>query len=340
MAQIDVIVPVYQAEAFLSDCIESLLSQTFTDWGLILVDDGSRDRSGAICDEYASRDNRIRVIHQPNGGVSAARNRGLSEVAAPWVYFLDSDDLLYSPEALGALIAPLASNPGADAACGVVYLREGEITTPDDPIPPGRYDESGIREQILRPLMGQRLAAPIFNGYPVRYLFRASIIREGGLRFQGGYLEDELFLLEYFSRARAIISTGAPLYIYRMNPASATHHFMRDFPGVFRRFMAAKADFAARSGLGDACPGWVENTNWAGLLIAVGNEFAPGNELPDRQHRKNLRSLCALPEFSSAIAALHPRGCGRRKQIVSELIIRRQYGLLCLLYRLKNRGRS
>ena len=81
MARISVIVPAYNAEGLISACIESVLAQQFTDWELIVVNDGSKDGTAALCDAYAEKDSRIRVIHQENGGVSAARNRGLSEAA-------------------------------------------------------------------------------------------------------------------------------------------------------------------------------------------------------------------------------------------------------------------
>ena len=91
---ISVIVPVYNAEKYLSRCIDSILVQTFTCFELLLVDDGSTDCSGRICDEYAKRDTRIRVIHKENGGVSSARNLGLDNAKGEWICFCDSDDLL------------------------------------------------------------------------------------------------------------------------------------------------------------------------------------------------------------------------------------------------------
>ena len=89
---ISIIVPVYKAESYLHRCIDSILAQTFTDWELLLVDDGSPDRSGEICDEYAKKDKRIRVFHKENGGVSSARNLGLEKMQGEYVMFVDSDD--------------------------------------------------------------------------------------------------------------------------------------------------------------------------------------------------------------------------------------------------------
>ena len=95
---ISVIVPVYNAEKYLSRCMDSILVQTFTCFELLLVDDGSTDCSGRICDEYAKRDTRIRVIHKENGGVSSARNLGLDNAKGEWICFCDSDDFFFQAE--------------------------------------------------------------------------------------------------------------------------------------------------------------------------------------------------------------------------------------------------
>lgn len=94
--QISIIVPVYKAEEYLHECIESVLVQSYKNWELLLVDDGSPDNSGDICDKYAVKDSRIRVFHKQNGGVSSARNLALKKMRGEWVTFLDSDDKLYS----------------------------------------------------------------------------------------------------------------------------------------------------------------------------------------------------------------------------------------------------
>lgn len=91
---ISVIVPVYKAEQYLPRCIDSILSQEFTDFELLLIDDGSPDGSGKLCDEYAARDSRIKVFHKENGGVSSARNLGLDKACGEWISFIDADDYL------------------------------------------------------------------------------------------------------------------------------------------------------------------------------------------------------------------------------------------------------
>ena len=96
--KISVIVPVYNVENYLRRCVDSILAQTFTDFELLLIDDGSKDKSGEICDEYARKDNRVKVFHKENGGVSTARNKGLLEVKGKWICFCDADDKLCSHE--------------------------------------------------------------------------------------------------------------------------------------------------------------------------------------------------------------------------------------------------
>ncbi len=94
MVYVTIVIPVYNAEKYLGECIDSVLAQSFGDFELILVDDGSKDSSGEICDEYAKKDERIRVIHQPNSGVTAARKAGVEAASTEWIMFVDADDLV------------------------------------------------------------------------------------------------------------------------------------------------------------------------------------------------------------------------------------------------------
>lgn len=336
MPAISVIVPVYQAEKLLPQCVESVLAQTFSDWELLLVDDGSRDGSPALCDGYAAKDPRIRAFHKLNGGVSSARNLGLEQAAGQSVAFLDADDAL-EPAALETLWY-LRDKAGADSA-GCAHYN----VTPDGGqrkellLPAGIYEPAGIREKILWPLTGERLQPPVFNGFVWRFLFDAAILRDNAITYEGAYLEDELFLMEYFANARRLAVTEQPLYRYLENPASATHRYMPDYPQVFARFLERKAAVVEKYGLSAARPQWRANTVWAGLLIAVGNEYAKSNPKPAREKQKTVEALCAQPEFAKAIRELCPRGLGRNKQVVADLIGRGRFGTLTALYRLKNR---
>jgi glycosyltransferase involved in cell wall biosynthesis len=112
--EISIIVPVYQVEKYLNECIDSILAQTFTDFELILVDDGSPDNCPALCDAAAKRDSRVRVIHKQNGGVSTARNAGLDAAQGNWIAFVDSDDTV-EPEYLEKM-HKAALETGADFA--------------------------------------------------------------------------------------------------------------------------------------------------------------------------------------------------------------------------------
>lgn len=94
MSKISIITPIYNADKYLADCIKSILQQKNEEWELLLIDDGSKDTSGLICDEYASKDSRIKVFHKSNGGVSSARNLGLENATGEWLAFIDSDDLV------------------------------------------------------------------------------------------------------------------------------------------------------------------------------------------------------------------------------------------------------
>lgn len=124
---VSIIVPVYKAEAYLHRCLDSILAQTFTDWELLLVDDGSPDRSGVICDEYAAKDDRIRVFHKENGGVSSARQKGQDEAQGEYTIHADPDDWV-EPTMLEELYKK-AKADDADMVICDYYMNDGENQT-------------------------------------------------------------------------------------------------------------------------------------------------------------------------------------------------------------------
>ena len=339
MPKLSVIVPVYKAEAVLETCVASVLAQTFSDWELLLIDDGSPDGSGKLCDDYAAQDSRVRVFHKPNGGVSSARNLGMAEAVGDYILFIDADDWI-APETCQTLLDALEGAGADSAGCAHWNITpDGRKWAEPGALPAGVYGREEIRRGVVDRLLGRRLGKPgeVLNGFIWRFLFSRNLIVRHGLRFSGAYLEDELFLLEYFCLAERLAMVDTPLYFYLQNPASVTRNYLPDYMDTFRTFYQAKEALAAKYGLEKDDPQWRQSTCWAGLLIAIGNEYAPGNPAPLGEKRRRVEGFTRQPGMAEAIRDLEPRGMGRNKQLVAGLVRRRWFGLLALMYAVKNR---
>lgn len=340
MPEISVIVPVYRAEDFLTKCVDSILNQSFSDLELLLIDDGSPDSSGALCDEYAAKDARVRVFHKENEGVSVARNLGMKEATGRFIAFADSDDWL--PENALESLYRACIDQEADSAGGAHYRVEvsGQLALEKAALPPGVYGPEEIHSGIVHRLLGDRMGDPetLLNGFIWRFLFTRSIIIDHNIHFAGAYLEDEIFLMEYFCYVQRLAIVDQSVYYYLQNPVSVTRNYLPDYMETFTTFMQAKEALVAKFHLADARPLWRENSNWSGLLIAIGNEFAPGNTASLKEKRRKVREMTQRPDMAQAIQTLRPKGLGRNKQLVVNLVRSKQFFLLSLLYALKNRG--
>ena len=216
MAQIAVIVPVYKVEPYLRRCVDSILKQTFTDFELILVDDGSPDNCGAICDEYAQKDSRVHVIHQANGGLSAARNAGieycLSKSESQYISFIDSDDcvsFLY----LEKLYKAAVDNQADISICGHTSFSAQEL--PD-------YSQTNFSGSLLLDkAQGCQMLYECKTNHAyfvVAYckLYKAELFRS--IRFPVGRIhEDQFTTYKLFYTANRIVEIGECLYGYFLN---------------------------------------------------------------------------------------------------------------------------
>lgn len=215
MPKVSVIVPVYKAEKYLRQCVDSILAQTFTDWECILVDDGSPDRAGVMCDEYAAKDARIKVIHKVTGGVSPARNVALGRITGTWLTFVDSDDCLY-PKALQKWTEVAEQNNLDLVQCHFNRdYKEGQIVT--DATEVQSAPEYADSERYLTCVGGT--------------LFKASIVKEHSLRFDELVRlgEDQIFLLNYIQYCSRVQRVGDVLYFYRDNESSAVNNPKPEF---------------------------------------------------------------------------------------------------------------
>ena len=214
---ISVIIPVFNVELFLQSCLESVKAQTLKDFEAILVDDGSSDSSGAICDAYARADNRFRVVHQPNQGVSAARNRGLDLAKGDYVYFVDADDEM-RPEALEHLYHAITQGEYDIAASGYSLVRNGEET--DQCMTAGSPPMIVSGDEVLYKL----LVDCSFVCYTCwNKLITRKLIAD--LRFTDIKQEDFLFCGQLSLRLGAVIYLNESLYRYYDRPSSLSKDF-------------------------------------------------------------------------------------------------------------------
>lgn len=209
--KISIIVPVYKVEQYLPKCVDSILAQTYQDWELLLIDDGSPDKSGKICDEYAQKDERIRVFHKENGGVSSARNLGLDYAEGDYVMFVDSDDWI-SNECLQVCFDEIKKDK-LDA------LQFGFISVTDDLEIP--------RVKIATLLLnGEKyIQTNNFNVCVWGGIYKRVIIEEYKLRFpkELKLAEDQIFVLSFIRKAVRIKYLDHAMYYYLQRSDSAVH---------------------------------------------------------------------------------------------------------------------
>lgn len=199
--KISVIVPVYKVEKYLHRCVDSILAQSYTDFELLLIDDGSPDNSGAICDEYAAKDSRVRGFHKENGGVSSARNLGLDNARGEWVSFVDSDDWLES-----RCLETLTQHLDADLIRCAIESTDGTLWASED-------CEYGIKDFV------KKYEEDPLTRTPCGALYKTQIIRENKLYFDPlvRFGEDMMFNFQYLLKSHSVRLLNFIGYTYYRN---------------------------------------------------------------------------------------------------------------------------
>lgn len=228
--KISIIIPVYNVEQYLRQCIDSVLAQTYADFEVLLINDGSTDKSGAICDEYATKDSRIKVFHKENGGVSSARNLGLDNANGQWIAFVDADDTIDN-EYLHNLIEDF-DEYDLDVIYPQIQFMDasgniGEV-----------FDSWGERTQIEDGFTHKR------RGF-IFALYNKNII--GNTRFNSAIVigEDALFNIMIHSFARRITANPNAIYYYRKHSVSVTQNILitcsdKNFNGIIKNIEVLK----------------------------------------------------------------------------------------------------
>ena len=258
MPEISIIVPVYKSENYIRRCIDSILAQTFSDFELILVDDGSPDNCGIICDEYAAKDIRINVIHKQNGGVSSARNAALDIASGTYIMFCDSDDTV-DPRWCECHYEMIMQHPDAWIVSDVARVdKEGKCIS-----------RRTTEQETDRPYTYFDVYKSGLSPYLVNKIFCADIIRKYQIRLDESIFlgEDIGFNIAYFSHCSEICRIHEKLYYYYDIPDAATKKYYWNQLELNIPHFAARLPLIQAHEIGEYCDiylfsflNWLDNT--------------------------------------------------------------------------------
>lgn len=237
---ISIIVPVYKVEPYLHQCVDSILKQTYRDIEILLIDDGSPDRCGEICEEYARTDYRIRVFHTQNKGLSAARNLGLREAKGDYIGFVDSDDWI-EPDMYEILLRKLEGTNADISACEV-YINYKNLRTTWNNV----HDTVYADTDIIRALISFS-----FYNFAWNKLYKKSAWK--GVKFPEGHIyEDVATLHKVLLKIHSVSCTSKPLYHYRMRKSGIMNtHSMKSFIDNWNAYYDRYSRLSAIPGIGN-----------------------------------------------------------------------------------------
>lgn len=249
--KVSVVVPVYNAQKHLSRCVDSILTQTYQNIEIILVDDGSVDDSYKMCDDLANTDSRVKVIHKENAGAGMARNTALEVVSGDYVLFVDSDDYI-ALDTVKKCMDSVSKHNSDTVVFGYSFMSDDGKVTPER-INAGRlcYDENDIKSDLLPSFF------TLSKGFEVSVwgkLFSSKIIKDHALRFLSEreiYSEDALFLLSYFPKSECASVVDENLYFYCDNDTSISRVYQKQKQNKLSVFLQQALNIAKDEGIID-----------------------------------------------------------------------------------------
>lgn len=310
MPKISFILPIYGVEKYLNQCVDSILGQTFSDFEVILVDDGSPDRCGEICDAYAAQDSRVKVIHKKNAGVSAARNTGIDAATGEWAYFVDSDDWL-EPDAAETLYQA-AMRTGADCVMSDVlvhypkrpkrgYLFSQEFYTED------RDTIQAVQKFILCHKYSPYYTPKTIIGFaaPWAKFTRMSIIKDYQVYFDPyamGRFDDGIWSLYLLDHVNRFYYLPKQTYHYRIVGSSLTHAFKANTLEVLDRGFELTEKFIRETKKDES----FRKAHYGRVCMFFAMQqfqyfFNPSNPKPHKEVIRELKETMAREPYCTAI---------------------------------------
>lgn len=251
--KLSIIVPVYNVQKYLDECVQSIVKQTFTDWECILVDDGSTDFSSVMCDEWAEKDSRIKVIHKTNGGLGSARNAGISAAAGDFLSFVDSDDLV-SENIFSFLLEKVEKNNLDAIWCSLYRFFNDDLGTSSVRHIPNILCTN--KKSVLKNMFLQIISADKFNteipGTMCAAIYKKSIICDNNLLVPDSRLtnsEDNHFNLMFLPLCTRVMWVDEHLYYYRNNISSLSNEVSVDKVQAINNFACIAKNLAEQQGI-------------------------------------------------------------------------------------------
>lgn len=314
---VSIIVPVYNAERYLEKCVESVLKQTMKDYQLILVDDGSTDKSAALCDAFAAQDSRVTVIHQKNAGVSVARNVGMNAATGEWICFLDADDTIL-PQLLERTTA-VGRDSGAQLVLFDPYVYEGDRITVDSM--PFFTESTLISRKDITPEMLRFMAGTVW-----RVLYSRQLLQDNGLRFEVTLplSEDRLFNIEAMGCCESLYYLREPLYNYMILSNSSVRKYRANLLEVVMNTHERFSRILEALWGKEYCPIYEKINLVDGSLLCVYSTFAPESALTWKERYQKIREIVNKPEIHGAYDRLEKRTMRQK------LVWKKRVLLLCL----------
>lgn len=326
MKKISVIVPVYNVEKELKTCIESIVNQSYENWELWLIDDGSKDQSPMLCDEYAKKDARIHVLHKKNGGVSAARNSGLARVSGDYVLFVDSDDYLET-QAFERLLAEAQRQDADVVLCGFFYRLMEDGTVVENVADDFFAGSSGeMAKSCFRSVFEKDLINPPWNK-----LIKHCILQKYALQFHEDFsiLEDLSFSIQLLEKCEKVVVLPEALYNYVYKEQNnLVHRFHANFFEALLYFDTCMSSYIAT----EKAPQLEEVRIhfFCRKVLLLLRKLYKDSGYKNRRKYEELRRICSNAHLKECVAKSKIKD--KKKRLVFFCVKHRLYLLLHFLY--------
>ena len=340
---VSVIIPVYNVEKYIGKCLDSIIAQTYKDFEIIIVDDGTKDRSGVICDEYARLDSRIRVFHEINGGVSSARNKGLNYASGDWVLFVDSDDWI-NEKLLETCCNEISKNENTDVC--IFGFKEVEDENVENMMPITSYKtivaegktKLGLQYRIFNRDRDACCDKNVIKLSSPWKMYRKKFLDDNNIRFTEELVngEDGVFNLYAYQYAKKIVLVETPLYFYRQRRDSVTQKYTknveRDFSllhKAYRKFIGSIENAALFEDV------LKERLIWSFSFCCILKYCHPDNPHNYRQRKSQFLKVYTQ-QYHKEVQDVSLENFGMKKKLVFYFIKKKNFMLvsaLCALQR-------